>query len=113
MNKKHKPKYPHGYPTCPVCENEELEPGQKFCDICGSELEWKGARAMNPQTKVTFKLTIGFPGAVQTDTFSLHDLGYDPETDTDIDKFLEDQWNEWKDEFVDGGWNIEGSKGDE
>lgn len=28
-------------PICPICENEEIEPGQKFCQICGHELDWK------------------------------------------------------------------------
>lgn len=64
-------------------------------------------KIMDPKTKVTFTLSIGFPGARREETFSLKDLGYSPQTDTDIDKFLEDQWNEWKDEFVDGGWEIE------
>ena len=26
---------------CPVCENERIEPGQKYCQICGEALEWK------------------------------------------------------------------------
>lgn len=25
---------------CPVCENEEIELGQKYCQICGEPLEW-------------------------------------------------------------------------
>lgn len=29
-----------GY-ICPVCENEELELGQNYCQICGEPLEWK------------------------------------------------------------------------
>lgn len=26
---------------CPVCENERIEPGQKYCQICGEPLEWE------------------------------------------------------------------------
>lgn len=26
---------------CPVCENEELELGQNYCQICGEGLEWE------------------------------------------------------------------------
>lgn len=26
---------------CPVCENERIEPGQKYCQICGEALEWE------------------------------------------------------------------------
>ena len=26
---------------CPVCENEEIELGQKYCQICGEPLEWE------------------------------------------------------------------------
>lgn len=25
---------------CPVCKNEEIELGQKYCQICGEPLEW-------------------------------------------------------------------------
>lgn len=25
---------------CPVCKNEEIELGQKYCQICGEALEW-------------------------------------------------------------------------
>ena len=31
-----------GY-ECPKCENEEIEQGQKYCQICGKPLEWKEA----------------------------------------------------------------------
>ena len=31
-----------GY-ECPKCENEEIEQGQKYCQICGKPLEWKDA----------------------------------------------------------------------
>lgn len=27
---------------CPVCENEELEPNQKYCQICGKPLRGLG-----------------------------------------------------------------------
>lgn len=26
---------------CPVCKNEEIELGQKYCQICGEPLEWE------------------------------------------------------------------------
>lgn len=26
---------------CPVCENERIEPGQNYCQICGEALEWE------------------------------------------------------------------------
>lgn len=25
---------------CPICENEELELGQYYCQICGEAIEW-------------------------------------------------------------------------
>ena len=25
---------------CPVCNNEDIELGQKFCQICGEPFEW-------------------------------------------------------------------------
>lgn len=31
-----------GY-ECPKCGNEEIEQGQKYCQICGKPLEWKEA----------------------------------------------------------------------
>lgn len=27
--------------VCPVCQNEQIERGQNYCDICGCRLEWK------------------------------------------------------------------------
>ncbi|MDD9148139.1 hypothetical protein OYT88_06205 [Sporolactobacillus sp. CQH2019] len=63
---------------------------------------------MNPQTKVTFNLNIGLYGCDQKETFTLDELGYDPEidTNTDIDKLLEEKWQEWSNEYIDGGWEI-------
>jgi hypothetical protein len=58
---------------------------------------------MNPQTKVRFSLSIGLVGSDQDETLTLEELGYDPEVDTDIDKFLENQWQEWSNEYIDGG----------
>lgn len=26
---------------CPVCKNEEIELGQKYCQICGEPLKWE------------------------------------------------------------------------
>lgn len=26
---------------CPVCGNEEIEPGQNYCQICGELLDWQ------------------------------------------------------------------------
>lgn len=28
-----------GY-MCPICENEDLELGQYYCQICGEAIEW-------------------------------------------------------------------------
>jgi len=26
---------------CPKCENDEIELGQNFCQMCGEPIEWK------------------------------------------------------------------------
>lgn len=32
----------HGlFYECPECGNEEIEPGQNYCQICGEPIEWK------------------------------------------------------------------------
>jgi hypothetical protein len=63
---------------------------------------------VDKNTKVKFTLSIGYPTATQEDTFYLiDDLGYDPDVDIDIDEFLENAWQEWKNEYIDGSWDIE------
>lgn len=62
---------------------------------------------MNEQTKVKFTLGIGYAGAEHEAEFTLEELGYDPEVDTDIDKFLADAWAEWHWEHVESTWKIE------
>lgn len=64
---------------------------------------------MDKNTKVYFTLSIGYRGANQSDEFTLDELGYDPKHDTDIDKFLEEQYLEWRMNFLDGGWSFEKS----
>lgn len=63
---------------------------------------------MNGDTKVKFTLSIGYHGANQKDEFTLDELGYDPEFDKDLEKFLEEQWREWKNNYIDGSWILEG-----
>ena len=64
---------------------------------------------MDENTKVTFRLSIGynFIGADKKDTFTLKQLGYDKEIDTNIDEFLDEAWKDWSNEIIDGGWDIE------
>lgn len=62
---------------------------------------------MNKNTKVYFTLHIGYSGADRKEEFTLEELGYDPEHDTDLDEFLEEQYLEWRMNYLDGGWSIE------
>ncbi|OBZ15861.1 hypothetical protein A8L34_27840 [Bacillus sp. FJAT-27264] len=62
---------------------------------------------MDPKTKVYFSLNIGFAGEGHEDEFTLEELGYNPENDTDMDKFLEEAYIEWRFNYLDGGWRFE------
>ena len=46
---------------------------------------------MDPNAKVRFTLSTGYAGAKHDETFTLNELGYDPETDKEVEEFLEDQ----------------------
>lgn len=61
---------------------------------------------MDKNTKVQFTLSIGYAGANHEDEFTLDELGYDPKTDTDLEKFLEQEYIEWRGNFLDGGWRL-------
>ncbi|AUJ23145.1 DUF7167 family protein [Virgibacillus dokdonensis] len=61
---------------------------------------------MNGNTKVSFTLRIGLANCLQEDIFTLEELGYDPNIDIDLDKFLEDQWREWSMNYIDGSFRI-------
>jgi hypothetical protein len=63
-------------------------------------------QSIDGNTKVHFTLSIGYSTAIREDTLTLNDLGYDPKVDTDIDKFLEEQWIEWKSNYIDGSYYI-------
>ncbi|MEH6978336.1 MULTISPECIES: DUF7167 family protein [Bacillus] len=62
---------------------------------------------MDPNTKVRFTLSIGYVGAKHDETFTLNELGYYPETDKDVEDFLEQKWKEWSANYIDGGWSFE------
>jgi len=62
---------------------------------------------MNKKTKVYFTLSIGYSGATQSDEFTLEELGFNPETDTNLEEFLEQEYKEWRSNFLDGGWSFE------
>lgn len=61
---------------------------------------------MDKNTKVVFTLSIGFAGAEHREELTLESLGYEPDVDKDLDKFLEETWNEWSNNYIDGGWWI-------
>ncbi len=66
----------------------------------------EGDRQMDK--KVNFTLRIGLAGCCQEEEFTLGELGYDPEYDTDLENFLEEQWREWSGNYIDGGFRLEG-----
>lgn len=66
-------------------------------------------KTINKNTKVTFTVGIGINGCHEEHEFTLGELGYDPETDTDLEKFLEKEWVEWRNDRLDGTWILEES----
>ncbi|PFK62352.1 hypothetical protein COJ09_06875 [Bacillus thuringiensis] len=61
---------------------------------------------MDSNKKVRFTLSIGYAGAKHDETFTLDELGYDPKVDKDVEKFLEEQWREWSNNYIDGSWSF-------
>ncbi|MFN6588794.1 hypothetical protein ACK3XG_06165 [Bacillus sp. TD10] len=57
---------------------------------------------MDPNTKVRFTLGIGYVGATHDETFTL----YDPKVEKDVEQFLEEQWREWSNNYIDGAWSF-------
>lgn len=63
---------------------------------------------MDKDTKIYFTFGVGYGrGASHEDEFTLDELGYDPKRDKDIEKFLDQEWVEWRSNFIDGGWSFE------
>ncbi|SHG82386.1 DUF7167 family protein [Virgibacillus chiguensis] len=62
---------------------------------------------MTGDKKVIFTVGLGFSGCHEEHEFTLEELGYDPNIDIDLDKFLEDQWREWRNDRLDGTWRLE------
>lgn len=63
---------------------------------------------MSENTKVIFTVGISINGCYEEHEFTLDELGYDPKLDTDLEKYLDEQWIEWKNDRVDGGWALRG-----
>lgn len=58
--------------------------------------------------KYKFTLNIGFPGAKQEEIIDIEDY-YDLKewkemTETDKETCLLDWWNDWSEQYIDGGW---------
>jgi hypothetical protein len=64
--------------------------------------------------KVTFRLSIGLVGCYREETYTLKDLGIvegeDFETEEELEKLLEEQWVEWRDNIVEGWFLLEESE---
>lgn len=52
--------------------------------------------------RVEFTLSIGYPGAKQVDIFNLPECDEMEEKEREI--YLEQYWQEWAWEYIDGGW---------
>ena len=61
---------------------------------------------MDKDTKVYFSIGIGY-GESHKDEFTLEELGYVSTRHTDLEKFLEQEWIEWRANYLDGGWSFE------
>ena len=67
---------------------------------------WIGGEQMDLNKKVYFTLSIGFPEASYEDVFTLEELGFNPDKE-DIETFLEREWIEWKNNYIEGYWSFE------
>lgn len=63
---------------------------------------------MSGGTKVIFTVGLGINGCHEEHEFTLDELGYDPKFDKDLDKFLEREYVEWRNDRLDGNWRLEG-----
>jgi hypothetical protein len=62
-------------------------------------------------TVYEFTLGIGFVGAEHKEEFTLDDMGYTQEEwdkleDKDKEEELRTNWNDWSNNYIDGGWDI-------
>mgnify|MGYP000967486787 CR=1 FL=1 len=61
---------------------------------------------MNLNTTVTFSLSINLNGCRQSESFTLEELGFDSEYDTNVEKFLQEAYEDWRSNYLDGGWSL-------
>lgn len=66
---------------------------------------------MNENTKVTFRIGTGLVGSTREDTYTLKELGFvqgeDFNTKEELEELLDEFWEEWSVEYIDGGFSIE------
>ena len=55
--------------------------------------------------KGTFTLGIGYSNANHEDEFEI--IVENNTTDEEIDQILQEDWQDWSSNFIDGGWDIE------
>lgn len=65
---------------------------------------------MDGDTKVIFSVGLGLNGCYEEHEFTLDELGYDPVLDKDLDKFLEREYVEWRNDRLDGSFRLEGEE---
>ena len=64
---------------------------------------------MDKTTKVYFTFMTGYADKHE-DEFTLEELGFDPAKDSGLEEFLEQEYLEWRSNFIDGGWSFEKEK---
>jgi hypothetical protein len=75
--------------------------------VSGQKMRSKEVLKVDEKTKVVFTLSIGYHGADHKETFTLDELGYDKEIDTNLEEFLDECWTDWSNNHIDGGFHIE------
>jgi len=57
---------------------------------------------------VSVNLSIGYPTATREDIIEIDDTEYEEcETDDEKENLIQEYWNEWAQNYIDGGWTIE------
>ncbi len=63
----------------------------------------------NADTKVTFSVSTGYSGCRKTETFTLGELGYNEFHEDVIESWIQQDYEQWLFDNIDGGWILEGN----
>lgn len=55
--------------------------------------------------KFKFTLSIGYAGADHRETYEIDDEDFEGLSEAERDKVIEEHWQEWSQNYIDGGWD--------